>query len=404
MSASAKSRAHERGSGAGGDAVTVTAAAGFRAAGVAAGLKASGALDLALVVNEGPGEAAAGVFTANRVKAAPVLWSERVVATGRLRAVLLNSGGANACTGPAGFADTHASAERAAAALGVGAVDVAVCSTGLIGERLPMDSLLPAIEKAVGTLSATGGEAAARAIMTTDTVPKTAAFRAPAGWTVGGMAKGAGMLAPGLATMLCVLTTDADLPASTLDGALRAATARTLDRVDSDGCMSTNDTVLLLASGASGVAPPAGEFGEAVEQVCRDLALQLVADAEGATKEVTVEVVGAATEPDAVEVARSVARSNLLKCALHGADPNWGRVLAAVGTTSAAFEPDALDVTMNGVGVCRAGGPGEPRNLVDLSGRSVHIQVDLHAGNDTATVWTNDLSVGYVVENSAYST
>jgi glutamate N-acetyltransferase / amino-acid N-acetyltransferase len=212
------------------------------------------------------------------------------------------------------------------------------------------------------------------------------------------------MLAPGLATMLGVLTTDADLPVSTLDGALRAATARTLDRVDSDGCMSTNDTVLLLASGASGVAPPAGEFGEAVEQVCRDLALQLVADAEGATKEVTVEVVGAATEPDAVEVARSVARSNLLKCALHGADPNWGRVLAAVGTTSAAFEPDALDVTMNGVGVCRAGGPGEPRNLVDLSGRSVHIQVDLHAGNDTATVWTNDLSVGYVVENSAYST
>ncbi len=384
--------------------MTVTAAAGFRAAGVAAGLKSSGALDLALVVNDGPGEAAAGVFTANRVKAAPVLWSERVVATGRLRAVLLNSGGANACTGPAGFADTHRSAERTAAALGVGAVDVAVCSTGLIGERLPMDSLLPGIEKAAGTLSATGGDAAARAIMTTDSVPKTATFRAPAGWTVGGMAKGAGMLAPGLATMLCVLTTDADVPASTLDGALRAATARTLDRVDSDGCMSTNDTVLLLASGASGVAPAAGEFGEAVEQVCRDLALQLVADAEGATKEVTVEVVGAATEPDAVEVARSVARSNLLKCALHGADPNWGRVLAAVGTTAAAFEPDTLDVTMNGVQVCRGGAPGEPRSLVDLSGRAVHIQVDLHAGNDTATVWTNDLSVGYVVENSAYST
>jgi glutamate N-acetyltransferase / amino-acid N-acetyltransferase len=382
--------------------MSITAAAGFRAAGIAAGIKASGGLDLGLVVNDGPADAGAGVFTTNRVKAAPVLWSQQVLSTGRLRAVVLNSGGANACTGPAGFADAHATAEATAAALGLGAVDVAVCSTGLIGERLPMDVLLPGVHKAAAKLSTAGGEAAARAILTTDTVAKTA-VRSGSGWTVGGMAKGAGMLAPGLATMLCVLTTDAAVSSSTLDGALRAATRRTFDRVDSDGCMSTNDTVLALASGAAGVTPTAEALGAAVHDVCADLAGQLLADAEGSTKDVTIDVVGAATEDDAVEVGRTVARSALLKCALYGADPNWGRVLAAVGTTSAAFDPDALDVSINGVQVCRAGSAGQPRHLVDLSGRAVHLLVDLHAGGEAATVWTTDLSPGYVHENSAYS-
>ena len=383
--------------------MSVTAARGFRAAGVAAGIRSGPGPDVALVVNDGPLDAAAGVLTSNRVKAAPVRWTQQVLTTGRLTAVVLNAGGANACTGSAGFADTHATAEAVAAALGIGAIDVAVCSTGLIGERLPMEAVLSGVDKAAAALSGTGGDAAARAILTTDTVAKTATVSRD-GWTVGGMAKGAGMLAPGLATMLCVLTTDAAVPSADCDAALRGATARTFDRVDSDGCMSTNDTVLLLASGASGASPALSDFAAAVEQVCADLCRQLLADAEGSTKDVTVEVVGAASETDAVEVGRAVARSNLLKCALFGNDPNWGRVLAAVGTTSADFEPDALDVAINAVQVCRAAGAGEPRDRVDLSGRAVHIQVDLHAGNDTATVWTNDLSVGYVVENSAYST
>jgi len=382
--------------------MSVTAPRGFRAAGIAAGIKASGGLDLALVVNDGPADAAAGVFTTNRVKAAPVLWSQQVLGTGRLGAVVLNSGGANACTGPAGFADTHATAEAVAAALGLGAVDVAVCSTGLIGERLPMDAVLTGVEKAAAALSSTGGDAAAQAILTTDTVPKTA-VRGGAGWTVGGMAKGAGMLAPGLATMLCVLTTDAQAQPSALDGALREATRRTFDRVDSDGCMSTNDTVLALASGGSALTPSAEALAAAMHDVCADLAGQLLADAEGSTKDVAIDVVGAASEDDAVEVGRAVARSTLLKCALHGADPNWGRVLAAVGTTAAAFDPDALDVAVNGVMVCRAGAAGDPRHLVDLSGRAVRIVVDLHAGAATATVWTNGLSPGYVHVNSAYS-
>jgi glutamate N-acetyltransferase/amino-acid N-acetyltransferase len=383
--------------------VSVTAARGFRAAGVAAGLKSADGPDVALVVNDGPLDAAAGVFTSNRVKAAPVLWSEQVLGTGRLGAVVLNSGGANACTGPGGFADTHATAEAVAAALGIGAIDVAVCSTGLIGERLPMPQLLAGIEKAAASLAPVAGDDAARAIMTTDTVPKTAAVTGD-GWTVGGMAKGAGMLAPGLATMLCVLSTDAVVDPAGCDAALRSATARTFDRVDSDGCMSTNDTVLLLASGASGVAPEPAAFATAVERLCADLCRQLIADAEGATKDVSIEVVGAATEVEAVEVGRAVARSNLLKCAFFGNDPNWGRVLAAVGTTSAAFEPDALDVTINGVQVCRAGAAGELRELVDLTGRDVSVLVDLHAGPASATVWTNDLSLAYVHENSAYST
>jgi glutamate N-acetyltransferase / amino-acid N-acetyltransferase len=383
--------------------VSVTAARGFRASGIAAGLRSGGGADVALVVNDGPRDVAAGVLTSNRVQAAPVGWTRQVLTTGRLTAVVLNAGGANACTGPAGFADTHATAEQVAAALGIGAVEVAVCSTGLIGDRLPMQLLLRGVDKAAASLAADGGDDAARAIMTTDSVPKTAVVGRD-GWSVGGMAKGAGMLAPGLATMLCVLTTDADVDAAGCDAALRAATARTFDRVDSDGCMSTNDTVLLLASGASGVVPAAADFAAAVRELCADLCRQLLTDAEGATKDVTIEVVGAAGEADAVEVGRAVARSNLLKCAFFGNDPNWGRVLAAVGTTAAAFEPDRLDVAINGVQVCRAGAAGDPRDGVDLTGRDIHVLIDLHAGDATATVWTNDLSLAYVHENSAYST
>jgi glutamate N-acetyltransferase / amino-acid N-acetyltransferase len=382
--------------------VSVTAAAGFRAAGVAAGIKASGGLDLALVVNDGPSDVAAGVFTSNRVKAAPVLWTQQVLADRRARAVVLNSGGANACTGPDGFADAHSTAEAVATALGIGAGEVAVCSTGLIGERLPMTAVLDGVEIAAHHLSGLGGSDAAEAIRTTDTVAKQAVANG-SGWTVGGMAKGAGMLAPGLATMLCVLTTDAAVDPSTADVALQAATRSTFDRVDADGCMSTNDAVLLLVSGASGITPDDAEFAASVHAVCADLAVQLIADAEGATKEVRVEVIGAASEEDAVEVGRSIARNNLLKCALFGNDPNWGRVLAAIGTTSAAFEPDELDVAINGVQVCRAGAAGEDRAKVDLTGREIHIRTDLHAGDATATIWTNDLSHGYVEENSAYS-
>ncbi|MFF4751359.1 bifunctional glutamate N-acetyltransferase/amino-acid acetyltransferase ArgJ [Streptomyces sp. NPDC002514] len=382
--------------------MSVTAAKGFTAAGVAAGIKENGNPDLALVVNDGPRRSAAGVFTSNRVKAAPVLWSEQVLRSGQVSAVVLNSGGANACTGPQGFQDTHATAEKTAEVLGRGAVEVAVCSTGLIGELLPMDKVLPGVEAAAAQLSEHGGEKAAIAIKTTDTVHKTAVVT-QGGWTVGGMAKGAGMLAPGLATMLVVLTTDADADAETLDRALRAATRVTFDRVDSDGCMSTNDTVLLLASGASGVTPGYAEFAEAVRQVCDDLGRQLIRDAEGASKDIKVEVVGAATEDDAVEVGRSIARNNLLKCALHGEDPNWGRVLSAIGTTAAAFEPDRLNVAINGVWVCKNGGVGEDRDLVDMRYREVHIVADLSAGTETATIWTNDLTADYVHENSAYS-
>ncbi|MEU8138577.1 bifunctional glutamate N-acetyltransferase/amino-acid acetyltransferase ArgJ [Streptodolium elevatio] len=382
--------------------MSVTAAAGFRASGVAAGLKTTGATDVALVVNDGPSLAAAGVFTANRVQAAPVLWSRQVLTGGRLQAVVLNSGGANACTGPEGFQNTHRTAEQVATALGLNAGEVAVCSTGLIGLQLPMDKLLPGVDAAAAELSADGGEAAAVAIKTTDTVHKVATAGGT-GWIVGGMAKGAGMLAPGLATMLVVLTTDADVPADALDTALRAATRTTFDRVDSDGCMSTNDTVLLLASGASGVAPETGEFAEAVRAVCADLARQLIADAEGASKDIAVEVEGAATEADALQVARSIARNNLLKCAIHGEDPNWGRVLSAIGTTSAEFDPDRLDVAINGVWVCKGGAVGEDRDLVDMTGREVRITARLNAGGEAVTVWTNDLTAEYVHENSAYS-
>jgi glutamate N-acetyltransferase / amino-acid N-acetyltransferase len=382
--------------------VTVTAAQGFLASGVAAGIKESGDLDLALVVNRGPSRAAAGVFTSNRVQAAPVRWSRQVLADGRISAVVLNSGGANACTGLAGTEDTLVMADHTARAVGVGPDEIAVCSTGLIGVPLPMDRITAGIGAAAARLSPERGEEAAVAIKTTDSVHKTAVASGP-GWTVGGMAKGAGMLAPGLATMLVVLTTDADVTAPVLDSALRDAARTTFDRVDSDGCMSTNDTVLLLASGASEVIPDGDIFAEAVHTVCLDLARQLVADAEGASKDIEVEVVGAASETDAVAVGRSVARNNLLKCALHGEDPNWGRVLSAIGTTSAVFDPDRLDVAINGVWVCRDGAAGESRDKVDLSERRITITIDLRSGDASAVIWTNDLTAEYVHENSAYS-
>jgi glutamate N-acetyltransferase/amino-acid N-acetyltransferase len=383
--------------------MTVTAPGGFRAAGLAVGIKPSGQPDLAIVINDGPSDAAAGVFTANRVKAAPVLWTQQVAAGGRVRAVVLNSGGANACTGPEGFADTHHTAERLAKALSASAGEIAVCSTGLIGDRLPMDRLLPGVDSVAAAASAGGGAAAADAIRTTDTVPKTCQASG-SGYTIGGMAKGAAMLAPALATMLAVLTTDADLPAAELDAALRAATAATFDRLDSDGCMSTNDTVLLLASGASGVRPDTGEFAARLAGCCGDLARQMQLDAEGAGKAIDIEVTGAASVDDAVTVGRAVARSALLKCAIAGEDPNWGRVLAAAGTTAAAFEPDRINVAINGVWVCRNGYAAQDRSGVDLRPRDVTITVDLSAGPHAATIRTTDLTEAYVHENSAYST
>ena len=383
--------------------MSVTAAAGFRASGITAGLKVSGLPDLALVVNDGPLQSAAGVFTSNRVQAAPVVWTRQVVKGGRLRAVVLNSGGANACTGPRGFGDTHHTAEHVAAGLECGAGEVAVASTGLIGEYLPMDKLLPGVDIAIKALHADGGPEAAEAIRTTDTFAKQAVATAE-GVTVGAMIKGAGMLAPGLATMLCVLTTDAVADAQALDEALRAATRVTLDRVDTDGCMSTNDTVLLLASGASGVTPAPGTLDGLVKSVLADLAGQLITDAEGASKQVRITVLNAASEDEAVEVGRAISRSDLLKCALYGGDPNWGRVLAAAGTTAAAFDALTLDVTINGVMICRDSAPGEPRDLVDLSGPDVAISIDLKAGSSEATILTTDLTVAYVHENSAYST
>jgi glutamate N-acetyltransferase/amino-acid N-acetyltransferase len=388
--------------------VSTTAPTGFRAAGVAAGLKSSGNPDVAVVVNDGPQDTAAAVFTTNRFPAAPVQWSRQVLQGGRIRAVVLNSGGANACTGPEGFQDTHATAEHAAAELGhvgleIGAIDVAVASTGLIGVRLPMEKLTAGVSAAIGQLSDDGGDAAARAIMTTDSVPKTTVQRRN-GWTVGGMAKGAGMLAPSLATMLVVLTTDAVADAGTLQKALKQATAVSFERVDSDGCLSTNDTVIVLANGASGVTPGPDELTEALTAAATDLAMQLLADAEGSTKDIAITVRGAATVEDALTAGRACARNNLLKTALFGNDPNWGRVLAAIGTTDAVFEPDRVDVTINGVTVCRGGGIGDPREGVDLTGRKITIDVDLGAGADEATIWTNDLSIAYVHENSAYST
>ncbi|GAA4892411.1 bifunctional glutamate N-acetyltransferase/amino-acid acetyltransferase ArgJ [Tessaracoccus lubricantis] len=383
--------------------MSVTLPKGFTAAGTTAGLKPSGKPDVAVVHNTGPSVAAGAVFTTNRVFAAPVKWSRQAVADGQLQAIVLNSGGANACTGAAGYKDSAATAARVADRLGLIIDNVAVCSTGLIGVRLPMDKLLPGVDAACAGLSPDGGADAAAAIMTTDTVPKQAGTTVGE-WSIGGMAKGAGMLAPGLATMLVVLTTDADLTAQELDAALREATRLTFDRADSDGCMSTNDTVTLMASGASGVRPEAGAFTAALVDVCQDLARQLIADAEGAHHEIAIEVTGAASERDAETVGREIARSNLFKCAIFGGDPNWGRVLSAIGVTDAAFDADDLDVSFNGVMVCRGGQIGEDRALVDLSGRHVRVTVDLHAGRASATILTNDLTYDYVKENAEYST
>ena len=382
--------------------MTVTHPAGFTAAGVTAGLKSTGAKDLALVLNQGPGFDSASVFTANRCKANPVLWSQEVVKDGTVKAVVLNSGGANCYTGPDGFQTTHAVAEKVGELAGIGAIDVVVCSTGLIGLANDRDDLLSGVQAAYDDLSPDGGVSAAEAIMTTDSVAKNVVVEG-AGWSIGGMAKGAGMLAPQLATMLVVLTTDAAVPAADLDKALRAATRVSFDRLDSDGCMSTNDTVTVMASGASGITPTPEDFTDALTQACTDLAMQLLKDAEGADHEIAITTLNAASEDDAIEVSRSVARSNLFKAAVFGKDPNWGRVLASIGTTEAAFDPADLDVAMNGVWVCRSSTPAEDPAGVDLAPREVTVTIDLKAGDARATVWTNDLTHAYVHENSAYS-
>ncbi len=388
----------------------VTAPEGFRATGIAAGIKASGALDLAMVFNEGPDYSAAGVFTRNKVKAAPVLWTQQVLTTGRLRAVILNSGGANACTGPGGFQDSHATAEAVAAALSdwgtdTGAIEIAVCSTGLIGDRLPMDKVLAGVTEIVHEMAGglTGGEEAARAIMTTDKTPKQVALHHSGNWTVGGMAKGAGMLAPSLATMLCVITTDAVADASALNHALRRASAKTFDRLDVDGSCSTNDTILVMASGASAIAPSQDDLDEALLRVCDDLCAQLQADAEGVTKRVLVTVTGAASEADALTAARVVARDNLVKTALFGSDANWGRVLAAVGMAPVQMDPERISVAFNGFPVCIDGVGAPGARDVDLSGVDIEVTIDLGVGTDSAAIRTTDLSHGYVEENSAYS-
>uniref|UniRef100_UPI004048E059 bifunctional glutamate N-acetyltransferase/amino-acid acetyltransferase ArgJ n=1 Tax=Aquiluna sp. TaxID=2053504 RepID=UPI004048E059 len=375
---------------------------GFRAAGVASGLKASGNKDVALVVNDGPKHAAAAVFTSNRCKANPILWSQEVIKSGLARAIILNSGGANCYTGPQGFQTTHATAEKVGELLGTGAAEILVCSTGLIGEQLDRDKLLSGAQEAFSTLDADGGASAAEAIMTTDTVPKLAT-RQGSGYRLGGMAKGAGMLAPALATMLVVITTDADLEPQELDTALREATRLSFDRLDSDGAMSTNDQVTLMASGASGVKPEPAEFQELLTELCQELALKLLDDAEGASHNIHIKVQGAASEADALEVGRAIARNNLFKTAIFGNDPNWGRILAAIGTTSAAFDPYDIDVSMNSVLISAKGMPAADRSKVDLSGREVVIEIDLHSGEQTATVVTNDLTHAYVEENSAYS-
>ena len=388
--------------------MSVTAPLGFSAGSISAGLKASGGLDVTVVVNEGPKFGAAAVFTTNRAKANPILWSEQAIRDGEIHAIVLNSGGANCFTGPEGFQLTHTTAEKAAEVLQVGAGDVLVCSTGLIGEMLPAGAVIQGVEAALARRdnSEAAGLEAAQAIMTTDSHPKMSQLTLTTHngvVTLGGMAKGAGMLAPGLATMLVVITTDAIVTPAFADEALRQATAQTFDRLDSDGCMSTNDQVTLLASGASGVVPDSGEFTEALTQLCRDLALMLQEDAEGAHHDISIEVTGAQDEKEAVAVGRAVARSNLFKAAVFGNDPNWGRVLAAIGTVEASFDIYGVDVSMNGHRVCHQGGPDRPRTEVDLSARKVHVLIELHSGEHSATVWTNDLTHDYVHENSAYS-
>lgn len=374
---------------------------GFIGAGVAAGIKSSGAKDLALLVNEGPNFFGTAVFTSNKVVAAPVTWSKQVVVDQEVSAIILNSGGANACTGPEGFADTHRTAEYVAEKLGLSSGDVIVCSTGLIGTRLPMEKLLSGIDTAVAELHPDSGLDLANAIMTTDSHAKYFEKEVN-GVRIFGIAKGAGMLAPSLATMLSVIATDAVLTEDAV-GLLREITSETFGRIDSDGCMSTNDTVALMASGASGVSLPREEMKALLLECAAYLANQLINDAEGHTKVVEIVTVNAATLEDALEVGRSCARNNLLKCALNGGDANWGRVLAAVGTTNATFDPHVIDVSLNGVMVCKSSAPGEARELVDMSGREITILIDLKAGNAKGTIWTNDLSAMYVHENSAYS-
>ena len=389
--------------------MTVTAAKGFRSAGIAVGLKSTGKPDLALVVNDGPHRASAVVFTSNRAQANPILWSTQVAARGAARAIVLNSGGANCFTGDFGYETTRLTAEAVATALGAEGEDaeagqILVCSTGLIGtgDQAFRDKIVTNIPTLAAALAADDTTAPA-AIMTTDSVEKTAVHASEAGWTIGAMAKGAGMLAPGLATMLVVITTDALIDGVALDRALRRATACSFDRLDSDGCMSTNDQVTLLASGASGIAPDAQEFEAALAAVCDELAAKLQSDAEGASHDIDIEVTGAASEADAVEVARSVARNNLFKAAIFGNDPNWGRVLAAIGTTTAQFDPYAVDVSFNGVRLCHAGAPDRPIAECDLTPRKTHVLIELFAGEHRATVRTNDLTHDYVHENSAYS-
>ena len=381
--------------------MSVTFAKGFLAGSIASGLKSNGKLDLTVLQNTGPSDLAAAVFTSNRAKANPVLWSMEAIKDGAARAVVLNSGGANCYTGAQGFQTTHKSAELVANALSLSAQDVLVCSTGLIGVQLDTSKLYPGIESVCGKLSPEGGADSAMAIMTTDSVPKLSTAEAVEGWRIGGMAKGAGMLAPALATMLVVITTDAVI--SEADAHLRAATRVSFDRLDSDGCTSTNDTVVLLSSGSSGVAADPAKFQELLDQVCMDLARQLMKDAEGASHEIEIEVSGAATEQDALEVGRAIARNNLFKTAIYGNDPNWGRILAAVGTTGASFDPYNIDVEINGVRVSSKGGPDQDRSMVDLSGRQVIIKVGLNAGTAEATILTNDLTKEYVIENSEYS-
>jgi glutamate N-acetyltransferase / amino-acid N-acetyltransferase len=384
--------------------VTVTAPSGFRAAGIAAGIKSTGALDLAMVVNDGPQLHAAGVFTTNKIQAAPVLWSRQVLTTGRLRAVVLNSGGANACTGSQGFQTTHATAEKAAEVLECGAAEIAVCSTGLIGSQLPRDVVLAGVAAAAAKLADTGQSAteAATAVLTTDTRPKQGAYRDEDGWRIGGFAKGAGMIAPAMATLLAVLSTDASVEPAELDRALRAASSRTFERLDIDGGTSTNDTVLLMANGASGVKVGADELTDALTAFCTTLVDQLQADAEGATKHVTVAVRGAATEREALAVARGVARDSLVKTAFFGSDPNWGRVAMAVGNVNATIDPHRLEIAMNGVTLCRGGAAAGDRRAADLSGRDILVEVDLHVGAAVARIRTTDLSPHYVAENSGY--
>jgi glutamate N-acetyltransferase/amino-acid N-acetyltransferase len=383
--------------------MTVTVAKGFVAAGVHAGLKKSGKLDLALVVNQGPLNSAAAVFTSNRCQANPIIWSKQAIQDGEISAIVLNSGGANCYTGPQGFQTTHATAERVAEKLNISAGDVLVCSTGLIGEQLDLAKLQAGVDAAAAELSNHAGPIAAQAIMTTDSVSKTAYRVSPVGYSIGGMAKGAGMLAPGLATMLVVITTDAELSSSELDSALRASTRVSFDRLDSDGCMSTNDQVTLMASGASGVRPDLAEFTENLQAVCLDLAKQLQHDAEGSSHDITITVTGAASEADAEEVGRSVARNNLFKAAIYGNDPNWGRILAAVGVTKAEFDPYNIDVSINGISVSKHGQPDQARELVDLTPRAVDILINLNSGGHVASIFTNDLTHEYVEENSAYS-